>query len=308
MSPVRALVVPLLAMAVSAVPIAEIGYVGAIAETHGPMLKPDHAGFVNVDRVKIWYGIFNQQPEEAAAAAPEGPLQKASLSTSTPPVSSVTQADDTVILLHGGLGSSVDWRNQIPALVGKHRVVVIDSRGQGRSARLGQPISYDLMMNDVIGVMDHLKIRKAAFAGWSDGGIIALDIAIHHPERITRLFTYGANFNPDGLISSPGESLLTDLRIRVASLVDEHAATVRDVTEMWNTSPDFTPSELGSIHVPTMIADGEHEEAIKPEHTRELAELIPNAELAILPNVGHSGLLEDPKDFNTLLTGFLDHS
>lgn len=77
---------------------------------------------------------------------------------------------------------------------------------------------------------------------------------------------------------------------------------------MWNQEPDFTPAQLGSIHTPTMIADGAREEAIKPEHTRQLAGLIPDAQLAILPNVGHSGLLEDPADFNRILTGFLDGS
>ncbi|HWJ76225.1 MAG TPA: alpha/beta hydrolase [Kaistia sp.] len=278
MAPVSRILVSALAMAILAMPMAELGYVGAMP-IHLPLLpKPDHAGFAAVNGVKIWYGIYN----------PKGP--------------------DPVILLHGGLGSSVDWRNQIPALVGKHKVIVADSRGQGRSTRAGQPISYDLMMSDVLALMDHLKIKKAAFAGWSDGGIIALDIAIHHPDRISKLFTYGANFNPDGLIADPGATMMSSFRVRVASLVDEHAQTIRDVTEMWNEEPDFTPEQLGSIHIPTMIADGAHEEAIKPEHTRELAEMIPGAELAILPNVGHSGLLEDPADFNKLLVGFLDGS
>ncbi|SHG10073.1 Pimeloyl-ACP methyl ester carboxylesterase [Kaistia soli DSM 19436] len=276
MAPVSRILVAAFAMAILALPMAELGYVGAMPIHHPLLPKPDHAGFASVNGLKIWYGIYN----------PKGP--------------------DPVILLHGGLGSSVDWRNQIPALVGKHKVIVADSRGQGRSTRAGQPISYDLMMGDVLALMDHLKIKKAAFAGWSDGGIIALDIAIHHPDRISKLFTYGANFSPEGLIPDPSATAMSTLRIEMASLVDEHAETVRDVTEMWNEEPDFTPEQLGSIHIPTMIADGAHEEAIKPEHTRELAEMIPGAELAILPNVGHSGLLEDPADFNKLLVGFLD--
>lgn len=278
MLPVRALVIPMLAMALYALPVAELGYLGAAPLQQSLLPRPDHAGFANVNGVKIWYGVYN----------PSGP--------------------DPVILLHGGLGSSVDWRNQIPALVGRHKVVVVDSRGQGRSLREGQPISYDLMMADVLAVMDRLRIAKAAIAGWSDGGIIGLDIAIRHPDRITRLFTYGANFSPDGLISNSGPTALSELRVRVASLVDEQAAVTRDVTEMWTEEPDFTPAELGGIRVPTMIADGAREEAIKPEHTRALARMIPGAELAILPNVGHSGLLQDPAGFNRLLTGFLDGS
>lgn len=309
MSMARLFCVPLLALAILAVPMVEFGYLGTKAVTEATTMKPDHAGFAHVDGVNIWYGIFNQRPADTAEnSGRDDGLQTASIQTDAAPPKRGGTDGDTVILLHGGLGSSLDWRNQIPALVNDHRVIVIDSRGQGRSTRAGQPISYDLMMKDVIAVMDHLKIKKAAFAGWSDGGIIGLDIAIKHPERITRLFTYGANFNPDGLIPDPGGSFLTNLRIRLSSLFDEHAATVRDITAMWNSEPDFTPAELGSIHVPTMIAAGAHEEAIKPEHTRELAEMIPNAQLAILPHAGHAGLLEDPRDFNALLTGFLDKS
>src|SRR5262249_31706727 len=62
-----------------------------------------------------------------------------------------------------------------------------------------EPYGYDLMASDVIGLMDFLHIQKAAIVGWSDGAIIGLDIALHHPERLTKLFAFAANSDPSGV-------------------------------------------------------------------------------------------------------------
>ena len=75
---------------------------------------------------------------------------------------------------------------------------MLDSRGHGRSTRTETPIGYDLMASDVLALMDK-RIPKAALVGWSDGAIIGLDIAIHHPERLTRLFAFAANSDPSGV-------------------------------------------------------------------------------------------------------------
>ena len=104
-----------------------------------------------------------------------------------------------VILLHGGLGNSDYWGNLIPALADRYQVIVMDSRGHGRSTRDAQPYGYDLMASDVLALMDFLKLPKADIVGWSDGGIIGLDIAMNHPDRIGKLFAFGANSNLAGL-------------------------------------------------------------------------------------------------------------
>ena len=70
-----------------------------------------------------------------------------------------------------------------PPLTDQHEVVVMDSRGHGRSSFDDTPISYEVMASDVLALMDHLGIDKASIVGWSDGGIIGLELAIHHPER-----------------------------------------------------------------------------------------------------------------------------
>lgn len=72
---------------------------------------------------------------------------------------------------------------------------MIDSRGHGRSTMPAVPLSYEQMADDVIAVLDRLRIRRTSVVGLSDGGIIGLLLAIHHPERIDRLFVWGATFN-----------------------------------------------------------------------------------------------------------------
>ena len=97
-----------------------------------------------------------------------------------------------MILVHGGLA----WGLQIPALAQHYQVRMLDSRGHGRSTRTAAPIGCDVMASDVLALMDTLHIGKAALVGWRDGAIIGLDIAIHHPERLTRLFAFAANSDP----------------------------------------------------------------------------------------------------------------
>ena len=104
-----------------------------------------------------------------------------------------------VILLHGGLGNSGNWGYQVPALVeAGHQVIVIDSRGHGRSTRDDRLYTYELMASDVLAVMNRLKIEKAAVAGWSDGACIGMILGRTHPERISGVFFFACNMDPSG--------------------------------------------------------------------------------------------------------------
>ena len=104
-----------------------------------------------------------------------------------------------VLLLHGSLGSVEDFANLAPVLVGAgYRVVAMDCRGRGRSAWGDLPITYEQMAADALGLLDHLGIAKTDVVGWSDGAIIGLNLAIHHPERLDRVVAYATNYTPEG--------------------------------------------------------------------------------------------------------------
>ena len=220
---------------------------------------------------------------------------------------------DPVILLHGGLANGDYFANQVPALAKDHQVIVMDSRGHGRSSFDQVPISYDLMASDVLALMDHLSLPKASILGWSDGGIIGLDIAINHPERLDKVVAYGANFDPTGVRPDVGTNPLFTSYINRAA--EDYARLSPDpsrfeeflnnIGTMWATEPNFTEDQLRAITTPFLILDGAQEEAIDLNQTKLMAELIPGAQLTIMPDTGHFGMLEQPDEVNRIVTGFL---
>ena len=220
-----------------------------------------------------------------------------------------------VILLHGGDASSDYWGGQVPALLAAgRRVIVIDSRGHGRSTRDARPLGYDLMESDVLSVMDALDIDHADVVGWSDGAIIGLVMAMKHPERVTRVFAFGANmdllgFNPLGALSP----ILPKVRValaanyaRLSETPNDYDALAKAVLAMQMREPTYTPAQLAAIHGPEVaIVDGDHEEFILREHTEYLARTIPGAQLIFLPGVSHFAPVQNPDSFNVAMLGFL---
>ena len=150
----------------------------------------------------------------------------------------------------------------------------MDSRGHGRSTRNAEPYGYALMASDVIGLMDFLKIPKAALVGWSDGAIVGLDIAMKHPERLTKLFAFGANSDPSGVADFTGNPVVTAAIARAEKEYEklsptpgEFADFLAQITRMWETQPNWAADDLKKITVPTWIVDGDHDEVIRRENT-----------------------------------------
>ena len=240
------------------------------------------SGLAPVDGIKIWYAIFG--------------------------------VGEPVILLHGGLANADYWGNQVRALEGHYRVVVMDSRGHGRSTRDSRPFGYDLMADDVIGLMDFLKIPKAAIVGWSDGAIIGLDIAQRHPERLSKLFAFAANSDPSGVADISKSPVFNAYIARagkeyaaLSPTPKEYEAFVAQITKMWETQPNWTAADLGRIAVPVWIVDADHDEAIKRANTEFMAASIPGAGLSIEPEVSHFAFLQDPAQFSEDVLHFLAH-
>jgi len=193
-------------------------------------------------------------------------------------------------------------------------VVVMDSRGHGRSTRDAQPYGYDLMASDVIGLMDSLKIPKAAIIGWSDGAILGLDIAMKHPERASKLFAFAANSDPSGVADIANSPVFNTFIARAEKEYEklsptpgEYKAFLAQITKMWETQPNWTADDLKKIAVPTWIVDADHDEAIKRENTEFMAANIPNAGLLLQPEVSHFSFIQDPDQFTSDVLHFMQH-
>ena len=222
-------------------------------------------------------------------------------------------AGSPVILLHGGLGHSGNWGYQVPALVECGcRVVVMDSRGHGRSTRDARAFSYELMASDVLAVMDALHIERAAMVGWSDGACTAMVLAAKAASRVAGVFFFACNMDPSGV--KPFEATATIDRCFARHEKDyaELSGTpegfedfVKDLSLMQRTQPDFSAQDLAEIRVPVVIVQSELDEFIKREHAEYLAQSIPDARFVLLKGVSHFAPLQRPEQFNSAMLTFL---
>jgi len=218
-----------------------------------------------------------------------------------------------VVLLHGGLGNSGNWGYQVPELIAAgHRVVVVDSRGHGRSTRDIRPYSYDLMATDVLAVLDHAGVARVALVGWSDGAIISLITADRWPERVSGVFFFACKMDLSG--NKPFEpttalkhcfSRHTKDYAALSTTPDDFKGFVEAVSTMQRTQPNYSAADLARIRTPVRVVHAEHDEFIKPEYATYLAATLPNAELSILPGVSHFAPLQQPELFNAEVKDFL---
>src|SRR5260221_1034249 len=220
---------------------------------------------------------------------------------------------EPLLLLHGPLGNADYWGNQVQVFAQHYRVIILDSRGHGRSTRDAKRYSYHLLVDDVLALLDLLKIDRVSIVGWSDGGNIALQLAITHPERLNKAFVFDANFNPSGMRNDVDEN---DTFVRYVDLAGQDYLSLSSTPEdydlffhainfLWGAEPDFRPTQLGSIKSPIMIPAAEHDEVVKREHTETLARLIPGSRLTILPRASFFAMWQRPDAFNKAVLDFL---
>ena len=252
------------------------------ADGASPLPATNDQGYVEHDGARIWYTCYG--------------------------------SGSPVILLHGGLGHSGNWGNQVPALLRSgYRAILLDSRGHGRSTRDSRPFTYELMASDVVAVMDALHLEKAGLVGWSDGACTGLIFAAKVPTRAAGVFFFGCNMDPSGArqITEPNPILDRCLRRHakdyalLSATPDQFKEFFEAVSLMQRTQPDYSARDLNEIRVPVVIVQSEHDEFIKPEHAEYLARSIPNAELVVLPGVSHFAPLQRPELFNSAMLAFL---
>ena len=254
-------------------------------------------------------------PQEALPPLPEMAWQYATLNGAE--IAYAVTGPGTgepVVLVHGGDANSEHWAFQVATLADQYRVILLDSRGHGRSPYNGETMTYAQLADDVLALLDLLGVERTHLVGWSDGGIIGINLALRHPERLRKVVAFGANADLDGYRKAFGDEVAIIYAFgahndpdyaRLSPAPDQHKAMVVALRQMWETEPAYTAAELRTITTPFLIMAGAHEEVIAEPHTRYLAETIPGAELALLPNCGHFGLMQEPEAFNTAMLAFL---
>ncbi len=242
---------------------------------------PDKSGIAEVNGTRLFYARFGQ--------------------------------GEPVLLLHGGMGNSNYFAYQIEALAKDHLVVAVDTRGHGRSPVTSDAMSYDMLADDAVALMQLLELAPAAVVGWSDGAVTGLILAMRKPELVARLFAFGANVSLDGMKAGGGRTPVfaaysSRCRAEYPTLSpapDKWSKLLTGLRGMWRSELRITRRKLAAIKCPTTICEGQYDEIIRPEHAQEIALAIPGARFVMLPDVSHFAMLQNPEQFNRALLDFL---
>jgi pimeloyl-ACP methyl ester carboxylesterase len=219
-------------------------------------------------------------------------------------------AEETVVLLHGGLTDSRDFTPNLARLADRFRLLLPERRGHGHTADHPGPITIELMARDTAAFLDKLAGRPAHLVGYSAGAAVALLVAIHRPDLVDRLVLISGAFHPDGMIMRPSADgtpppQLVDAYAKVSPDGRDHfPAVLAKIAKAAAEEPGLCPADLHAVIRPTLVMAGD-DDLVTLDHTLALYQNLPNAQLAIVPAASHLLLFEKPQLCTRLVEEFL---
>jgi pimeloyl-ACP methyl ester carboxylesterase len=205
-----------------------------------------------------------------------------------------------VLMIHGNNGDMSAFSKNVPYFAQHYKVILADSRSQGRSVDPDHPLTFEMMADDYAALLDAMHIDSAYVLGWSDGGINALLLAMRHPEKVKKLASTGANLWPAADAFAPG--VWDDFTKEYYNGGHKTLTTAKEKNDRklflldWN-EPNIKLEQLKLIEAPSLIICGDHD-LISVPHTVAIYQNIPHAELWVVPNSGHATLIEHADEFN----------
>ena len=214
-----------------------------------------------------------------------------------------------IILLHGGLSTArINWGNIIPKLAKNFHVIAPDYRGHGKTDNPSGKFSYRLMADDIAELISVLNLGNPLICGQSDGGHIALELALNYPELIKAIVISGVmieisesyikELNSWGLLN-PGvvnfeliESSFSEyipiLREAYSSVygLDYWRQFIKEISKVWLDPEEFPGEKIKYIDLPVLIVHADSD-SIPVEEAIKIFRLVTNSELAVAPNSGH---------------------
>jgi len=226
-------------------------------------------------------------------------------------------AGSPLVLIHGG-GSTIEtsFGAVLPTLAMRRQVIGVELQGHGPTADIDRPFSFEQDADDIAALLGILKIPKADFFGYSNGGDVTLQIGIRHPDGVRKLIVESAMFRNDGLYPSLRESLqhatpdnmpaeLREAYLQVAPHPEALPTMVaKDVRRMLDFK-DWPPEMIQSIAAPTLVVIGDSD-IVRPEHAVQMYRLLPHAQLAVLPGTDHMTIVKRADWEIPMIEAFLD--
>ncbi len=225
-----------------------------------------------------------------------------------------------LVLIHGFSSAGSSWADHVPALASTYRVIVPDLRGHGRSTGAPETIHHDRFAADLVALLDYLDVDRAHFVGHSSGGMCLLFVGTRYPTRARTLTLSSATYTFDEVArrqmyqvadnqQSRPEAMAAARRLHGATHGDDYARVLASVfrgfADNHATELPFQPEDLRAITIPTLVLHGDRDVFFPVSIPVTMYQSLPNAELCILPSVGHWGPREAPDLFRAVLLAFL---
>jgi len=221
-----------------------------------------------------------------------------------------------LVLLHGGLMTiDLNFGPLLEPLAASRHVIAVELQGHGHTADIDRPMTIDVLALDVLALLDHLGITEADLFGFSLGGLVAFAVALGAPTRVGKLIVASADAHrPPGRESAPLDDDRMPTPADFQTWRDAYDAVAPDpshfdefaarTSTMVHEFPGWT-DELRSLQVPTLLIFGDRDFSPLPDVV-EMFDILPNAQLAVLPGTTHVGVTRRPGELAALITAFLD--
>ena len=221
-----------------------------------------------------------------------------------------------IVLLHGGLLTiDLNFGLLLEPLAAGRQVIAVELEGHGHTDDPDRAMTIEALAADVIALLDHLGVTEADFYGFSLGGLVAYTVALTVPDRVGKLIVASADpRRPPGRESAPIADDRLPTMTDFQEMRDAYDAVAPDPAHfdefaaknsaMVHEFPGWT-DELRSLQVPTLLIFGDRDFSPLPDVV-EMFELLPNAQLAVLPGTTHVGVTRRPGEVFALITPFLD--
>jgi pimeloyl-ACP methyl ester carboxylesterase len=229
---------------------------------------------------------------------------------------------EPLVLLHGGTATiDYSFAGMRPGLAQRWTTIAVEQQAHGHTADIDRSLSFEQMADDTAAALRQLNIENANVFGWSDGGNVALGLAIRHPNLVRKVVVFGTNANNEGLRPEVWTMIQQAAAQDEAAGEGETPPGLREAQERAapNSWPNlvakvmdqavafggWSPAQLRAIRAPVLVMIGD-QDIVRPEHAVEMYQLIPNAELAVLPGTDHFAPVSDAPQVTALVTAFLD--
>jgi pimeloyl-ACP methyl ester carboxylesterase len=267
-----------------------------VFQTNGQQIKPSSSGYAPVNGIKVYYEIYGE--------------------------------GKPLVLLHGAFSTiEMNWSQLIPELSKTRKIIAIEMQGHGHTPYSDRTFSISNLANDVVGIMDYLKIDNADIAGYSMGGTVAYQFAIQNPKRLGKLViissTYKSsgwlpivtsgfkNFKPEFFDNTPlhtGYDAVAPDKTKWRNFVEQMLVFVQQPFNMGD-------SNIAKITAPVLIISGDNDGLDKIELAKTYKLLggdvsadmqpMPKSQLAIVPSRAHVSLMMDTKTILKYMEDFL---